>query len=263
MTGRWQAWATGTMADQRVTLTPTYILHRKPYRDTSLLLEAFAAEYGRIGLVARGARSAKSSVKGLLQPFQPLLLSWSGRGELRTLIAAEAGGRPAFFQGAALAAGFYLNELMLRLLARHDPHPELFEAYDRTVGALARSPAEWSLRLFERDLLQALGYGLLLTHTADDGEPVRPDAHYCYHLESGPVAVGSTGGGLPIKGTTLLALGSGGPEPAAAGLIEAKQLMRAALRIYLGDRPLASRSLFRHLAGTAGHPSDTRQKEEH
>lgn len=248
-------------SDGRVSLVSGYILHRRPYRDTSFLLEAFTADHGRVGLVSRGGRGPRSKTGGLLQPFVPLLLSWSGRGELRTLTGVEPGGRPAFPRGAALAAGFYLNELMMRLLQRHDPHPSLFSAYAEAVSSLANGmAAEWSLRLFERDLLTALGYGLLLTETAEPSEPVQPQRSYCYHLELGPVPDTGTGG-IVVSGSTLLAL-AGGEAPAADGLREAKQLMRAALRLYLGDKPLASRTMFKTLAAGDRSGSDEKQKGE-
>ena len=153
-----------------------------------------------------------------------------------------------FLTGPALAGGFYLNEVLLRLVGRHDPQPDLYPVYARTVSALAGgSDMEWTLRLFERDLLQCLGYGLLLGDEADGGGTVQSQGHYCYHLERGPVPDRSSGG-IPVRGETLLALMSG-EAPDAEGRIEAKLLMRAALRLYLGDKPLASRALFRQMAG--------------
>ncbi len=241
--------------ERRTSLEPGFVLHRKPYRDTSLLLEIFTARQGRVGLVAKGARRPRSMLKGLLQPFQPLLLSWTGRGELRTLIGAEPAERPLFLAGAALAGGFYLNEVLLRLVERHDPQPELYPVYARTLSALAEtSDMEWTLRLFERDLLQCLGYGLLLGDEADGGGTVQPGYRYCYHLERGPVPDRGSGG-IPVRGETLLALESGNAPPDAEGRVEAKVLMRTALRLYLGDKPLASRDLFRQMAGKPVQPS--------
>ncbi|SCZ59495.1 DNA repair protein RecO [Thiohalomonas denitrificans] len=236
--------------ERRISLEPGFVLHRKPYRDTSLLLEVFTGRYGRVGLVAKGARRPRSALKGLLQPFQPLLLSWTGRGELRTLTGAEPAERPLFPAGPALAGGFYLNEVLLRLVERHDPQPDLYPVYARTVSALTRgSDMEWTLRLFERDLLQCLGYGLLLGDEAEGGGPVQSGGRYWYHLERGPVP-DQGGGGIPVRGETLLALASGLPPPDPQGRAEAKLLMRNALRLYLGDKPLASRALFRQFAGS-------------
>lgn len=232
-------------SERRLALQPAYILHRKPYRDTSLLLEVFSRNHGRIGLVARGAQGKRSTLKALLQPFQPLLLSWSGRGELQTLTGAEADGIAQVPAGEALLSGFYLNEILMRLLHRHDPHDELYASYQRTLGKL-RSGEEydWPLRLFERDLLQELGYGLQLSHTAD-GSPLAAKNCYCYHLEHGPIAVSSEQPDcLMVHGATLLAIDSG-ENGGALCRQEAKRLMRTVLQPYLGERPLASRELFR------------------
>ncbi len=233
-------------SEHRVQLQPAYLIHRKPFRDTSLLLELFTPEYGRIGLIARGARGARSKLKGVLQPYQQLLVSWSGRGELPTLTSAETQGQTAFLQGDALASGFYLNELILRLLARHDPHPQLFAAYQQALLRLiAAQDIEWALRLFERDLLQELGYGLLLTHEGQSGAEVEPDGRYCYYHDSGPQRLYSDGSGqLSLQGAALLALADGECNDAQLRR-ECKLLMREVLGHYLGAKPLASRELFR------------------
>lgn len=237
-------------SDGRIALQPAFLLHRKPYRDTSLLIEAFSAEYGRLGLVARGARGRRGGLQGLLQPFQALLLSWSGRGDLMTLTGAESQGAPLALRGNAVISGFYLNELMTRLLARHDPHPELYRRYVATLNRLAASGAdEWALRLFERDLLQELGYGLLLTHEGGSGEMLEPDRRYCYHPEFGPMRMGREDEQcLALHGATLLSLEQGG-EADGRSLREAKRLMRMILSRYLGTKPLASRELFRQRFG--------------
>ncbi len=233
-------------SEHRVQLQPAYLLHRKPFRDSSLLLELFTSEYGRIGLVARGARGARSKLKGVLQPYQPLLVSWSGRGELPTLTSAESQVGGAFLQGDALISGFYLNELLMRLLARHDPHSHLFSCYRSALHKLiANQDIDWALRLFERDLLQELGYGLLLTHEGQSGVEVEPAARYCYYHESGPQRLHSEQAGqLSVEGATLLALASGECSDARQRR-ESKLLMREVLGRYLGNRPLASRELFR------------------
>jgi DNA repair protein RecO (recombination protein O) len=157
----------------KVALEPAFILHHYPYRDSSLLLEVFARGYGRVGLVARGARSARARWRGQLENFRPLLLSWSLRGELGTLTGLELPAVTGVPAGRRLLSAYYLNELILRLLARHDPHPEVFDAYAEAIRDIdvAEEPA---LRIFEKRLLQALGYGLLLGHEADTG--ARPRA---------------------------------------------------------------------------------------
>lgn len=230
----------------KVQLEPGYILHRRPYRDSSLLVEAFSRDYGRVGLVAKGAKRGRSPTAGLLEPFQPLLISWSGKGELSTLIGVELSGILPDLKGDDLLGAFYINELMMRLLQRHIPHPELYDCYARTLESLSTSGTlEWNLRLFERDLLQEIGYGLLLTHTADTGEVIQPQQQYCYHPERGAILYdGFDDAGVMVGGSTLLALSSGN-EPDRSGLLESKRLMRRALSPYLGDKPLASRELFR------------------
>jgi DNA repair protein RecO (recombination protein O) len=235
-------------------LQPGYVLHRKPYRDSSLLIEAFSENHGRLGLVARGARSRRGGLAGVLQPFQPLLLSWSGRGELHTLTGAEAQHTLPLLQGESLISGFYLNELLMRLLPRDDPHPHLYRRYAATLQQLASGAMdEWLLRLFERDLLQELGYGLLLTHEGGSGEMVEADARYCYHAEFGPQRQRDNGETcLSVHGDTLLRLAQGS-EADARSRSEAKRLMRGVLSGYLGSRPLASRELFRQRYGTRQH----------
>lgn len=243
-------------SDGRISLQPAFLLHRKPYRDTSLLIEAFSESHGRLGLVARGARSRRGGQAALLQPFHPLLLSWSGRGELHTLTAAESQQNPLTLQGDSLISGFYLNELLMRLLPRHDPHPHLFQRYAQTLQQLATNGMdEWLLRLFERDLLQELGYGLLLTHEGGSGEMVQADSCYCYHLEFGPERQRHTDDPcLLVHGETLLCLAGQG-EAGTRSRGEAKRLMRTVLAAYLGKKPLASRELFRQRYG-----AETKQK---
>lgn len=229
----------------RVSLHPGWVLHSRPYRETSLLVEALAREYGRVGLVARGARSARSKLRGMLQPFQPLLISWVGRGELCTLTGAEAAGVPPLMPSSSYRHAFYMQELLLRLLHRNDPHPGLFDAYGEALDALGESPGseEPVLRVFENALLQELGYGLVLDHDVGDGSPIADDRVYTYHLEHGPMAGVAEESGIEVSGAALTALASG-RVCKKRHLQEIKRLMRAALSLYLGDRPLKSRELF-------------------
>ena len=232
-------------ATSRVQLVPGYVLHQRPYRESSMLLEVFTGSHGRIGLVARGIRTPKSRQRGELQPFRPLRLSWQGRGELGTLTGVEAAGAGRSLQGAALYSAFYLNELLVRLLVRHDPHPRLYACYQASLEGLAHTQVlEPLLRLFEKNLLQEIGYGLLLDHDAGSGEPLRSEAYYDYHLESGPLlAAGRDGPGFMFRGSSLLSLARDQLSDAEV-LHDAKRLMRAALNLYLGDKPLRSRELF-------------------
>lgn len=229
----------------RVLLQPAFVLHRRPYRDTSLLLEVFSQDHGRLGLVARGAAAHRSRLKGLLQPFAPLLLSWSGAGELATLTAAEEAGCPIPLPPHRVLAGLYINELLLRLLPRLDPHPGLFAAYQRLLAELAAVPGEEPpLRRFEKRLLEELGYGLTLDCEAASGAPIVAEEQYCYVLDRGPLAADRVQTGVPISGRGLLALRDGLlTDPAV--LREVKRLTRAALAEQLHGQALKTRELYR------------------
>lgn len=230
----------------RVSLEPAWILHHYPYRDSSLLLEVFTPEHGRIGLVARGARSARGRWRSHLQILRPLLLSWTMRGELGTLTHAEPRGTLAVLPGRQILCACYLNELLLRLLRRLDPHPGLYTAYEEALVSLPEV-GEPVLRIFEKRLLQELGYGLLLDQEADTGAPLVPDGLYEYHLERGPVRCdGAPGRRLLVHGASLLALYNDHLEDPRASR-EVKFLMRAALGRYLGPRPLRTREVLRQL----------------
>ena len=231
---------------ERGALEPGYVLHRRAYGNTSLIIEFLARHHGRIGLVARGARSGRNPRGALLQPFHPLLAGWSGRGELATLGAVEAAGRSLPLSGDASLQGLYVNELMVRLTHRHDPHPALFDTYGATLQALVEEPGEATLRRFEGRLLGHLGYAPPLLERADGGGAVQPDGRYCYHPGSGPVPVLGEGrdAGPVVSGATLHAMAAEDYHDAAVQR-EAKMVMRAVLATHLGDRPLASRELFR------------------
>ena len=235
--------------NRRVENVPGYVLHSRPWRETSLIVEAFTREHGRVGLVARGVRRARSRFRGLLLPFHLLLLSWSGRGELPTLTGADTEGRVRMLRGRALFSGFYLNELLLKLLPRNDAHPDLFADYRHALAELDGNCAlDAVLRMFEKCLLDALGYGPTLDRAADTGAPISPDKRYRYVLERGPVEGegAAVGEGPVVSGRTLLALAEG--RLGCAGddqeRTEARHLMRAILTPHLGPRPLGSRQLF-------------------
>ena len=225
----------------RIALQPAYILHSRPYRDSSAILELFTAEHGRFGVVARGARrqTRRGGRNGLLQPFTPLLVSCSGRGELKTLGAVEPAGGPWQLVGDRMFSGMYLNELLMRMLHRYDPHPTLFAAYGEALGALALpgSP-DAVLRGFELGLLQDLGYNLVLDIDGDSGAPVTGGDSYRYLPGVGLV---SAAGGYP--GADLLQMARG--EFTGQARRTAKLLLREALSEHLGDEPLRSRELFR------------------
>ncbi len=225
-----------------------FVLHRYPYGETSVLLEILTAGCGRVGLVARGVRRFGKAFGGAhLRPFQPLLLTWSARGELGTLARAEAPEAAIDLNGNAVWCAFYVNELVLRLLHRHEAHDELYRAYDQALRALAHDPChEAVLRVFEKRLLAALGYGLELACEAHSGEPISAHGHYRYMPDEGPVVSEATDAGRPVSGATLLALAREClTEPEQ--LREAKALLRDALARLLGDKPLYTRRLFRSL----------------
>jgi len=231
----------------RALLEPAWILHQHPYRDSSLLLEVFSRAYGRLGLVARGARSARSRWQNQLQILRPLALSWNLRGELGTLTDVDSRGTVGVYPGRQIWCACYLNELLLRLMTRHDPHPDIFDAYEQALMALGTSE-ERALRVFEKRLLQSLGYGLLLDHEFDNGTPVQQDMLYEYHLERGPVRrQQACHEGIFLQGSSLLSLHRDElRDPQACR--EVKQLMRAALALYLGTRPLRTREVLRQLS---------------
>ncbi|MCB1764753.1 MAG: DNA repair protein RecO [Candidatus Competibacteraceae bacterium] len=229
----------------RALLQSAFVLHRRPYRDSSLLLEVLTREHGRLGLVARGAGSSRSRLKGLLQAFTPLLLSWTGDGDLVTLSGGEEIGLPIPLLHNRALAGLYVNELLVRLLPRCDPQPGLFAAYEVLLTDLAAADdAEPPLRRFEKRLLEELGYGLSLDREADSGAPIVAETHYRYVLDRGPLTVNATQTGVPISGRGLLALRDGmfnDPDV----LKEVKRLTRAALAEQLQGRALKTRELYR------------------
>ena len=242
-------------ADARVNNAPGFVLHTYPFKETSVVAEVFTRNHGRVALMARGARRPGSALRGLVQPFTPLLLSWFGKSELKTLHSAEWLGGVTPPRGQALMCGFYLNELMLRLLARGDPHEALYDRYLATLQQLAgEGPASESegatgleriLRRFEKNLLSEIGYGATFEVEADSGAPVAPDVRYVFQPERGALrADGQTG--CPVSGQTLLDLAADRFEDPVT-LIEAKALMRTLINHTLGAKPLYTRQLLREL----------------
>ncbi|MGQ9659829.1 MAG: DNA repair protein RecO [Thermochromatium sp.] len=228
-----------------------FVLHRRDYGDTSLLLEILGAGRGRCAAIAKGARRSRRMASALLQPFRPLWLALAGRGEVQTLTAVEEAGAPLRLHDQALLAGFYLNELLLRMLARHDPHEALFVFYQSALMHLAESgDLETVLRQFECRLLAELGYGLRLDRVVDDGAPVVAEAVYVYERERGPCRPFGPVRGPRISGATLLALAHGQPL-AGEQRLEARRLLRHVLEPHLGGRPLKSRELYRRWFGAA------------
>ncbi len=236
-------------SDARINNEPGFVLHTYPFKETSVVAEVFTRGHGRVALIARGARRPASALRGLMQPFTPLLLSWFGKAELKTLHAAEWQGGLIAPQGRALMCGFYLNELLLRLLARGDAHERLYERYLDTLELLAgdcdTGDFERILRRFEKDLLAEIGYGATFDVDAESGAPIEPAARYVYQPERGALrAVGQPG--CPVSGQTLIDLAADRFERPTT-LVEAKALMRTLINHTLGAKPLYTRQLLREL----------------
>lgn len=233
---------------RQIEAQPGYVLHARPYRETSLLLELFSRDHGRVGVIARGVRGARAQpLRASLQPLQPLLFCASGRGELLRLHTAEAAGPALRLQGDGLLSAFYLNELLTRLLPRDDPQPSLFWRYAEALAELESGAAPaWTLRRFERDLLAGIGYALELTQEADGARALEPMASYHVDPEAGPqrTAPGARGS---ISGAALLALGED-RQPDAAALTQLRHLMRGILLHHLGGRELRSWHVLAELA---------------
>jgi len=222
-----------------------FVLHSRPYRDSSALTELFSDEYGRIGLVVRGARRKNSRTRLAVTPHQELLLSWVGRGELYTLTDVEQKTLIPRITGKRLASAFYINELLIRLLHRNDPHRGLYTAYRTTLESLADNTRDINpaLRLFEKRLLDELGYGLVLEMAVDTNEQLIDNQYYTYHVEHGPVSIVDSSEAAPvIHGSTLKALQKEVMTDEQC-LREAKQLLRYVLQHYLGNYELKSRFL--------------------
>jgi len=233
---------------QRIQDELAFVLHSYPFRETSLVIEVFSRQHGRVPLVARGARRPRSALRGLLMSFQPLSLSWFGKHELRTLHGAEwQGGQPQL-QGTALLCGFYLNELLLNLMARDDPHESLFDYYQQTMQRLGQEDDHaFTLRCFEKHMLQELGYALQLETEAVSGQPIVPTQTYRYILEFGAVAeTPDASQGMPITGKTLLDMAADDYRDANSAR-QSKQLIRMLLDHYLAGKTLHTRELMRDL----------------
>lgn len=228
---------------------PGFVLHSYPYRETSLIVETFTRDAGRVALVARGARRPNSALRGVLLAFQPLLLSWSGKTELRNLRQAEWRGSYAPLKGLPLICGFYLNELLLKLLPRDDPHERLFVMYQETLGALGGTNDHAGvLRSFEKSLLHELGYGLMLDRDAETGGPIAADLSYTYVVERGPVVQRGSRpqNGVELRGQTLLDMQADNYASAVTQQ-QSRALMRALINHYLGNQTLYTRQLLRDL----------------
>jgi len=232
---------------RRAELEPGFVLHAYPYKETSLIVEAFTRRFGRIGLLARGARRPRSMMRGVLLAFHPLRMTWSASAELGTLMSAEWGGGRASLAGIGLMCGFYINELLLRLLPRGDPHEALFDAYSDALARLAAGDAQAAvLRGFERRMLAELGYAPVLDRDAANGAQIDAEKHYAYEAERGPVESRRTDGDSVISGRTLLDMAAD-DYASSRTRDEARRLMRTLIAERLGGQALHTRAVLAEL----------------
>lgn len=247
----------------RIDLTPIYVLHTRPYSNTSLIVEFFSKTYGRISAVARSARGPQSRYKGQCQLFTPMLAAWSGHHELKMLGNIELNGMPLQLNQKPLFCGFYFNELLMRLLHKEDPHPALFDIYHESLcrleGSVSGSVSVSDqcekkmdnsnnlaaiLRRFEKKLLAELGYDLPLIYEAKSHVPINPTARYRYEPQHGFVLTDDIyDNAMIFLGADLIAIAAEKFDDTSVAL-SAKKLMRSALQFLLGNKPINSRVLF-------------------
>lgn len=248
---------------RRVQQQPAYILHHRPFRDSSQLLDLVTRDYGKIALVARGSRGAKSRLAGVLRPFLPLSVSWVARGDLGTLTGAEATGAPRGMRGDAMLSAFYVNELLLNFLHRHDPQPEIYALYTDVIGALASGVEIIAcLRSFELELLGLLGYAASFRDEAAGDNNLRSERHYHYRIEQGPVAVDRTEGSMVFTGAVLKAIQAQEfDEPEV--LRAASRLLREIIDYHLGGKELKTRKVLMELhRGRLARPEQRESNSE-
>ncbi len=230
---------------------PGYVLHSYPYQETSLIVEMFTREFGRVGMVAKGAKRPHSPLRSVLMPFHAVTLDWSGKSDLKTLRTAEWRGAFRLLKGRALICGFYLNELLLKLLHRDDPHDTLFDIYEQTLQALLEGGDHAIvLRCFEKRLLSELGYALILDHDTESQRPLEAHLRYRYIIDRGPVPAGAqcSGSGLELLGQTLIDMNND-HYTSAVTQQQSKSLMRTLIGHCLGNQTLHSRQLLIDLQG--------------
>lgn len=234
-------------SQRRVQQEPAYILHHRPFSDSSQILDIVTRDHGRIALVARGSRGAKSRLAGVLRPFLPLRVSWVAKSDLGTLIGAEAAGAPAGVMGDAMLSAYYVNELLLNFLHRFDPQPEIFALYKNVLDALVRTHSvAASLRSFELELLSLLGYAVNLDHFRDSDEKLEPLQNYEYQMERGPVAVDRPDGVMIFSGAELSAIAR--QDFAKDDVLRAaNRLLRQVISFHLGGKELKSRKVLKEL----------------
>lgn len=232
----------------RVEAQPGWVLHRRPWGESSFLIEFFSRDYGRIGLVGKGARSARSKWRGLVEPFCLLSASWTRRGEMGTLTMLEPADSRCFLEGRALWCGLYANELLIRLVARDDPAPTLFETYSSLLPRLAdRAEQARALRRFELVLLESMGIAPDLAHDAEASKPIRPNRLYHLDPDVGLVSVDRPGRSV-FRGSVIQRLLNDRLESAEDARV-ARSLTRMLIEHQLDGRPLQTRRLLENHRG--------------
>lgn len=244
----------------RIQQEPAWLLHHRPFRDSSRILDILSRDHGRLSLVARGARSAKSRLNGVLRPFMPLSLSWVARSDLGTLTGAEMDGAPVSLTGDALLSGYYANELLLKLMHRFDPQPEIFALYGRTIDRLAgkAQPAP-TLRQFEIELLSLLGYALNLEQDVADHRDLLDDVYYEYRTTLGAMPSAQPDGPMVFSGRDLRAI-RGGSFADPATLRAASRLLRGVIAYHLDGKELKSRKVLQELRRRPATPPGSNEE---
>jgi len=248
-------------SQRRVQQQPGYILHHRPFRDTSQILDIVTRDHGKIAVVARGSRGSRSRLAGLLRPFLPLRVSWVAKSDLGTLTGAEAAGSPSGVTGDAMFSAYYVNELLLHFLHRYDPQPEIFALYEEVIKALlvAENVAA-ALRSFELEFLSLLGYAVNLDHEFGSRDPLDSDQNYEYRMEQGPVAV-ERSGPLVFSGTVYSEIAAQHFDKPDI-LRAANRLLREIIAFHLGGKELKSRKVMMELHRGRIAPSKTKGSEQ-
>jgi len=229
---------------KRIDNQPSFILKSQAFKETSFIHQVFTRDYGLLSIISKGSRAKSSKHGSLLQPFRSLLMSWVGKSDLKTLVMAEDRGNSSQLSGHSLYCGFYVNELILNLLHKHDAHAALFDAYEQVVNQLSiENKLEPSLRQFEKHLLDETGYGLILNHEGNSDNPIQPDRRYVYKLGCGAVAENNINHPDIIFGSTLINL-KNNQLINKTELSQVKRLMRRLIDVQLDGKILKSRDLF-------------------
>lgn len=234
-------------AQRREQQQPAYVLHHRPFRDSSQILDMITRDHGRVSLVARGSRGSKSRLAGVLRPFLPLRVSWVAKSDLGTMTGAEVAGRPAGMTGDAMLSAFYVNELLLHFLHRFDPQPEIFSLYEEVMKALvSASNIAASLRSFELEFLSLLGYAVNLEHEYGSQDSLADEQNYQFRMEQGAVPVGRADGPLTYSGAVLKGIAEQRFEDPDI-LRAANRLLREIIGFHLGGKELKSRKVLLEL----------------